>query len=391
MPRYLVTGGAGFIGSNLVRTLLQDPANEVVNLDALTYAGNLDSLRDVENDPRYRLLHLDLRNGPAVREAMVETRPDGIFHLAAESHVDRSIDAPGDFIQTNIVGTFHLLQAARECWSDRLLSTETPNRAERTGAQRRWPTANRLERSDSPSGSRPAGRIKHRNTETPIFIHASTDEVYGSLAEDAPPATELTRYDPHSPYSASKAASDHLVRAWHDTYGLPVIITNCTNNYGPFQFPEKLVPMVILRALAGEPVPVYGNGENIRDWLHVEDHCRALVAVMEKGTLGSTYNIGANDEQTNIDLVQSLCRILDELQPRASGEPYENLIEFVPDRPGHDFRYATDATRMRTELAWAPQHDIESGLRSTVGWYLENRGWWQPILANRYHLERLGL
>ena len=371
--RYLVTGGAGFIGSNLVRNLLQDPANEVVNLDALTYAGNLDSLRDVEGNSRYQFLHIDLRDGPAVRQAVLDLRPDGIFHLAAESHVDRSIDGPGDFIHTNILGTYHLLQAAVATWKG-------PN-----------------SKFQTPSGK------------SPRFLHVSTDEVYGSLREEDPGFTETTRYNPHSPYSASKAASDHLVRAWHDTYGLPVIVANCSNNYGPWQFPEKLIPMVILRALAGRPIPVYGNGGNIRDWLHVEDQCRALKAVMGEGTPGASYNIGGGNEVRNIDLVRSLCRILDELladrraraQPIPPREapsslntehsPLESLIRFVPDRPGHDFRYAIDDSKIRTELDWHPRHDFDSGLRSTVKWYLENQDWWRKILDHSSPLERLGV
>ncbi|MCH7226422.1 dTDP-glucose 4,6-dehydratase [Haloferula sp. A504] len=357
--RILVTGGAGFIGSNLVRLALQR-GHHVLNLDKLTYAGNLSSLRDLEDHENYRFVRADICDAQALRSAFEEFRPDAVLHLAAESHVDRSIDGPGEFIRTNINGTYTLLQAARDYLS-----------------------ASRV----SPSDFR--------------FLHVSTDEVYGSLGGTGL-FTEETRYDPHSPYSASKAASDHLVRAWGDTYGLPVLITNCSNNYGPYQFPEKLIPVVILKALRGEAIPVYGKGENVRDWLYVEDHADALLTVVEKGIPGETYNIGGNNEMRNIDLVRLLCRILDdELESRPAlrskdltsglGPPTsESLIAFVADRPGHDLRYAIDASKIERELGWKPKQDHESGFRKTVQWYLENETWWQDILDGKYQLERLG-
>jgi dTDP-glucose 4,6-dehydratase len=351
MPRILVTGGAGFIGSNLVRMLLHE-AHEVLNVDALTYAGNLNSLADVADKPNYRFLHADITHADAVRKAINEFRPTGIMHLAAESHVDRSIDGPGQFIETNVIGTFNLLQGALHYY--RTLDGEE--------------------------------RDSFR------FLHVSTDEVYGSLGETGY-FTETTPYDPHSPYSASKAASDHLARAWHDTYGLPVLVTNCSNNYGPYQFPEKLIPVVILKCLQGEPIPVYGKGENIRDWLYVEDHCSALYTVLTRGRVGETYNIGGNNELQNLDLVYLLCNLMDELAPKTSSLtcPTSSLITFVQDRPGHDLRYAIDASKIRDELAWTPKQDHESGFRNTVQWYLDNRSWWQEILSGEYRLERLGI
>jgi dTDP-glucose 4,6-dehydratase len=345
----LVTGGAGFIGSNLVRHLLVASNHRVVTVDSLTYAGNLSSLAGCLDDPRHTFVKADIRDGGALREIFAAYRPDGVMHLAAESHVDRSIDGPGDFIETNILGTYQLLQAA-------------------LGHYRSLDGADR-------------GRFR--------FLHVSTDEVYGSLALGDPAFSETTPYSPHSPYSASKAASDHLARAWHDTYGLPVMVTNCSNNYGPYQFPEKLIPVVILKCLRGEAIPVYGKGENIRDWLYVEDHCTALRAVIERGTPGETYNIGGNNERTNLDLVRLLCSILDEFHP--GPRPYAELITFVTDRPGHDLRYAINSAKISAELGWQPAENPESGFRKTVRWYLDNTQWWQDILSGDYRLDRIGL
>lgn len=457
--KLLITGGAGFIGSNLVRMALS-AGHQVLNVDALTYAGNLASLSDIESSPNYQFAHVDITDAAAIDATITDYQPDAIMHLAAESHVDRSIDGPGQFIQTNVIGTFNLLQSSLK----RYRSLEADAKA----------------------------RFR--------FLHVSTDEVYGSLG-DTGLFTETTPYDPHSPYSASKASSDHLARAWQDTYGLPVLVTNCSNNYGPYQFPEKLIPVVILKCLRGEPIPVYGKGENIRDWLYVEDHCRALLTVIEKGTPGETYNIGGNNERTNLELVHTLCDLMDELHPRiASGEKeknppsgrveqsegratpsipslqetsegakvrgisnsnsskvpsppgtgerarvrgqeistslstseggprservkqnnllasskgesqsnktslstsggegqgegansYASLITFVTDRPGHDLRYAIDASKIKRELGWEPHEDFESGFRKTVQWYLDNQTWWQDILSGDYQLDRLG-
>jgi dTDP-glucose 4,6-dehydratase len=350
MRTIFVTGGAGFIGSNLIRSLLRYTAGRVVNLDKLSYAGNLDSLADIAQQPNYVFRQVDICNPVALGLVFQEFAPELIMHLAAESHVDRSIDAPGAFLETNVMGTFHLLQAARQHYQD--LS--------------------------------PSGQKRFR------FVHVSTDEVFGSLGPEGR-FTETTAYDPHSPYSASKAASDHLARAWHHTYGLPVLVTNCSNNYGPCQFPEKLIPVVILKAIRGEPIPVYGRGENVRDWLYVEDHAAALRKVAAHGSPGGTYNIGGNQELKNIDLVRLVCRILDDCRPLHHGKSYCDQITFVPDRPGHDLRYAIDATKIRDELGWKPRHDMVSGLRKTVKWYLNNEPWWQRILNGKYRLDRLGL
>jgi len=346
--RIMITGGAGFIGSALVRHLVGQGAHSVWNVDKLTYAGNLESLRAVAGRPGYRFLQADICDRAAMDAAFASCRPDIVLHLAAESHVDRSIDGPAAFIQTNVVGTYTLLEAARAYW-----------------------------------GALPADRRA-----TFRFLHISTDEVYGSLGPTGL-FTEDTPYDPRSPYSASKAASDHLVRAWHHTYGLPTLVTNCSNNYGPFHFPEKLIPLVILNALAEKPLPVYGRGDNIRDWLHVEDHARALVLVASRGTPGRTYNVGGTNERTNLQVVERICDVLDELRPAAAGAR-RRLITFVPDRPGHDRRYAIDATRLRSELGWVPQYDFDSGIRSTVQWYLDNEWWWRPIREAKYQGQRLG-
>lgn len=347
--RIIVTGGAGFIGSNLVTSLVRS-GQTVLNIDKLTYAGNLQSLSGIANAKNYSFSKTDIVDGKAVRELVSDFKPQAILHLAAESHVDRSIDNPAQFIETNVLGTFHVLQAALEHW--KRLSVEEARQFR--------------------------------------LVHISTDEVFGSLGTSGY-FTEDTPYAPHSPYSASKAGSDHLVRAWHDTYGLPTIVTNCSNNYGPFQFPEKLIPVVVLRSLRGEPIPVYGNGQNVRDWLFVEDHCEALELALAKGKPGETYNIGGNNEITNIELVRRICQILDELHPSPNHASYANQITFVADRPGHDLRYAIDSSKIRAELGWSPKHDSHSGLRKTIEWYLKNRTWWEDILSGTYKLERLGL
>jgi len=344
-----VTGGAGFIGSALVRHLVAGSDHSVLVLDKLTYAGSRSNLEPVQGSNRYEFVEADICDAGAVRSTMAAFDPDVVVHLAAESHVDRSIDGPGEFIQTNIVGTFVMLQAALEHF-------------------RKLP-ADR------------AARFR--------FHHVSTDEVYGSLGAEGL-FTEETPYDPRSPYSASKAASDHLVSAWGHTYGLPVVMTNCSNNYGPYHFPEKLIPLVIIKALAGEPLPVYGKGDQIRDWLHVEDHARALQVVFERGAPGRTYNVGGLNERTNLSVVQAICAALDRLRPRASGR-YADLITFVADRPGHDQRYAIDASRIRDELGWTPLETFETGLEKTVQWYLDHEAWWRAILDRRYSGERLGL
>ena len=353
--KILVTGAAGFIGSNLCRYLIRDCSHSVVAMDSLTYAGNLASLDDLRDAETFTFVQADICNETLLEEIFSEHQPDAVMHLAAESHVDRSIDGPESFIQTNIVGTYRLLQAARS-YFDTL-----------------------------PEDKKQQFR----------FHHVSTDEVYGSLGNDDPAFSETTPYDPHSPYSASKAASDHLVRAWCDTYGLPIVITNCSNNYGPYQFPEKLIPVVILRAIRGESIPVYGKGENIRDWLFVTDHARALELVVSKGKVGHTYNIGGDNEQRNIDLVKMICGILDKVIPAKENglqlESYADLISFVTDRPGHDMRYAINANKIKSELGWTPLEDFSSGFQKTVQWYLNNRDWWENILSGDYQLQRQGL
>ncbi|MFA7400834.1 MAG: dTDP-glucose 4,6-dehydratase [Sideroxydans sp.] len=341
MKTILITGGAGFIGSAVVRQMINETNYKVVNVDKLTYAGNLQSLVSVSDNPRYKFEQIDICDAVEVSRVFQEHRPDAIMHLAAESHVDRSITGPADFIQTNIVGTYTLLEAARAHW-------------------------NSLE------GERKANFRFH---------HISTDEVYGSLG-DAGFFTEDTAYEPNSPYSASKASSDHLVRAWHHTYGLPVVTTNCSNNYGPYHFPEKLIPLVILNAVNGKPLPIYGKGDNIRDWLYVDDHARALRTVLETGKLGETYNIGGWNEKTNLEVVQAICTILDELHP--PGAPHNKLITYVTDRPGHDKRYAIDATKIADDLGWRPQETFETGLRKTVAWYLENTDWVEGVTSGEY-------
>ncbi len=342
--RILVTGGAGFIGSAVVR-LAVARGHEVVNLDALTYAANLANVAAVAASPRYRFERADIRDRPRLDAIFAAHAPDAVMHLAAESHVDRSIDGPGDFIETNVNGTFHLLEAARAWWV----------------------------RAGRPEGFR--------------FHHVSTDEVFGSLGAEGR-FTEDTPYAPNSPYSATKAASDHLVRAWHATYGLPVVLSNCSNNYGPFHFPEKLIPVVILNALHGRAIPVYGLGQNVRDWLYVEDHADALLAVLARGQVGRSYNIGGGNEATNLEIVQAICTLMDGMHPQ--GAPHGRLIAFVADRPGHDLRYAIDPSRIGAELGWRPSVTLEEGLRRTVRWYLDNPGWWQPLLERGGVGERLG-
>ncbi len=348
--RLLITGGAGFIGSALIRHLLNHTEHQVLNLDKLTYAGNLESLASVAANPRYRFVQADIADSTAVSRALDEFQPDAIMHLAAESHVDRSIDGPAAFIQTNIVGTYALLEATRSYWMQ-------------------------LE---------PVRKAAFR------FHHISTDEVYGDLHGADELFTERTPYAPSSPYSASKAASDHLVRAWQRTYGLPVLLSNCSNNYGPYHFPEKLIPLVILNALDGKPLPVYGNGQQVRDWLYVEDHARALLKVVSEGKVGETYNIGGHNEQKNLHVVESICALLDELAPRQSGGSYKEQISFVSDRPGHDLRYAIDASKIESELGWKPEETFASGLRKTVHWYLDNLDWCRRVQDGSYQGQRLG-
>ena len=351
--KILITGGAGFIGSALVRHLIGDTEHSVLNIDALTYAGNLESLAMVATDPRYTFQQIDITCYEQLARAIDEYAPDAIMHLAAESHVDRSINGPAAFIQTNIVGTFNILEAARYYWSKLPIDKKSNFR----------------------------------------FHHISTDEGYGGLHGTHDLFTEATAYAPSSPYSATKAGSDHLVRAWHRTYGLPVIITNCSNNYGPYHFPEKLIPHIILNALSGKPLPIYGNGTQIRDWLYVEDHARALVTVVTKGNVGETYNIGGHNEQKNIDVVECICQLLEELAPNkpTTVKYYRDLIVFVKDRPGHDMRYAIDASKIEHELGWIPLETFETGLRKTVLWYLNNSSWRKRVLSGEYKLERIGI
>lgn len=355
--KLLITGGAGFIGSAVIRHIITNTQDEVVNLDKLTYAGNLDSLAEVSDTERYAFEQVDICNRAEVDRVLAQHQPDAIMHLAAESHVDRSIDGPAEFIQTNIVGTYTLLEAARQYWLQ--LKQDS---AEKAAAFR--------------------------------FHHISTDEVYGDLEGTDDLFTETTPYAPSSPYSASKASSDHLVRAWQRTFGLPTLVTNCSNNYGPYHFPEKLIPLMILNALAGKPLPVYGDGKQIRDWLYVEDHARALILVAQQGEIGETYNIGGHNEKQNIEVVQTLCDILNELRPMSSStegnKDYRSLITYVKDRPGHDVRYAIDASKIERELGWTPQETFETGLRKTVQWYLNNQDWWQHVLDGSYQGQRLG-
>ena len=347
----LVTGGAGFIGSAVIRYLIEQTEHAVVNVDALTYAGNLESLTAIDSNERYTFEQADIGDAASMAAILERHQPDAVMHLAAESHVDRSIDGPAAFIQTNIVGTYTLLEAVRHYWKG--LQASTPEKA---------------------SAFR--------------FHHISTDEVYGDLEGPEDLFTEQTPYAPSSPYSASKASSDHLVRAWHRTYGLPILVTNCSNNYGPYHFPEKLIPLMILNALAGKPLPVYGNGQQVRDWLYVEDHARALVKVVTEGVVGETYNIGGHNEKANLEVVETLCDLLQELVPAESN--YRDLITFVQDRPGHDLRYAIDASKIEHELGWKPEETFETGLRKTVEWYLANEAWWKRVQDGSYQGQRLG-
>lgn len=349
--KILVTGGAGFIGSAVIRHIIQNTNNQVFNIDKLTYAGNLESLKEIDQHSNYEFKQIDICDTEQITAAIDAFQPHAIMHLAAESHVDRSIDGPAAFIQTNIVGTYTLLEAARKYWMS--LDVE---------AQQNF-----------------------------RFHHISTDEVYGDLEGTTDLFTETTSYAPSSPYSASKASSDHLVRAWHRTYGLPVIVTNCSNNYGPYHFPEKLIPLVILNALDAKPLPIYGKGDQIRDWLFVEDHARALYKVVTEGVVGETYNIGGHNEKQNIEVVKTICKILDELKPQANGQAYASLITFVKDRPGHDLRYAIDATKIQNELGWTPAETFETGIRKTVEWYLNNLDWCYRVQDGSYQRERLGV
>jgi dTDP-glucose 4,6-dehydratase len=349
VPTWLVTGGAGFIGGNFVLEAV-GKGIRVINLDALTYAGNLDTLASLDGNPDHVFVHGDIGDRALVSRLLAEHQPDAVVNFAAESHVDRSIDGPGAFIQTNVVGTLGLLEAVRDYWR---------------GLQ---------------NGQRDAFR----------FLHVSTDEVYGSLGETGK-FTETTPFAPNSPYSASKAASDHLVRAFHHTYGLPVLTTNCSNNYGPYHFPEKLIPLIIARALAGDPLPVYGDGKNVRDWLYVSDHCAAIRTVLEKGRPGETYNVGGDAERQNIEVVETICKLLDERRPREDGQARLSQITYVADRPGHDRRYAIDASKLQAELGWRPQHTFEKGIAQTVDWYLGNQAWVTRVLDGSYRLERIGV
>ena len=349
--KILVTGGCGFIGSNFVLQQISTTQNSILNLDKLTYAGNLNNLSKVSKDPRYEFVQGDICDSNLVSNTISYFHPDAIVHFAAESHVDRSIDGPIDFVNTNIVGTATLLNVSRKYIEAKSQKPE-------------------------------AGNFR--------FLHVSTDEVFGSLGDDGL-FTETTPYDPSSPYSASKAGSDHLVRAWTRTYGFPALITNCSNNYGPYQFPEKLIPLMIANCIDEKPLPIYGEGLNIRDWLFVEDHYDAIYSVLRNGTIGETYNIGGNNEISNIDIVNTICSILDELKPRSGGKSYNNLITFVTDRPGHDFRYAIDATKINNKLGWSPKETFASGIRKTIQWYLDNESWWRKIQDGTYNQERLGI
>jgi len=348
--KILVTGGAGFIGSAVIRHIINNTDDEVLNIDKLTYAGNLESLKEIDKSVRYTFQQIDICDKEALEQAFNSFKPNLVMHLAAESHVDRSIDGPAEFINTNIFGTYHLLEVARQYWQ----------------------TLDDLDKQ----------KFK--------FHHISTDEVYGDLEGTTDLFTEITPYAPSSPYSASKASSDHLVRAWHRTYGFPILVTNCSNNYGPYHFPEKLIPLVILNALDGKTLPIYGKGNQIRDWLFVEDHARALYKVVTEGKVGETYNIGGRNEKQNIEVVKTICHILDELKPQENGQPYESLITFVKDRPGHDLRYAIDASKIANELNWTPTETFDSGIRKTVEWYLNNMGWCSRVQDGSYQRERLG-
>lgn len=349
MKTVIVTGGAGFIGSNLVRYIISNTDWKVINVDKLTYAGNLESLRDIEDNSKYTFEKVDVCDKENIARIFLKYKPDAVMHLAAESHVDRSIDGPAEFVNTNIFGTYNLLENARSYWQSQ--------ESEKKNAFR--------------------------------FLHISTDEVFGSLGAGGY-FTEETPYDPSSPYSASKASSDHLVRAWHRTFGFPTLITNCSNNYGPYQFPEKLIPVVLLNALNGRPIPVYGKGENIRDWLYVEDHVQALLKVLEFGNPGETYNIGGHNERTNLQVIETICKMMNVLKPDKNIK-YNSLINFVKDRPGHDMRYAIDPTKIKNDLGWKPEVQFEEGIRKTVKWYLDNKSWYENILNGSYKLERLGL
>ncbi len=348
--KILVTGGAGFIGSAVIRHIIHNTDDEVLNIDKLTYAGNLESLEHIDQSPRYEFQQIDICDKEALEKAFNHFQPNLVMHLAAESHVDRSIDGPAEFINTNIVGTYHLLEVARQYWQN----------------------------------------LEEMSKQQFKFHHISTDEVYGDLEGTTDLFTETTPYAPSSPYSASKASSDHLVRAWHRTYGFPILVTNCSNNYGPYHFPEKLIPLVILNALDGKPLPIYGKGNQIRDWLYVEDHARALYKVVTEGKVGETYNIGGHNEKQNIEVVKTICHILDELKPQENGQPYESLITFVKDRPGHDLRYAIDASKIANELNWTPTETFDSGIRKTVEWYLNNMEWCSRVQDGSYQRERLG-
>lgn len=349
--KILVTGGAGFIGSAVIRHIIKNTDNEVLNIDKLTYAGNLESLKDVDQNSRYHFSQTDICDRKALDGCFGDFQPDVVMHLAAESHVDRSITGSAAFIETNIIGTYHLLEATRSYWNG----------------------------------------LKESKKENFRFHHISTDEVYGDLDGTDDLFLETTPYAPSSPYSASKASSDHLVRAWNRTYGLPTMVTNCSNNYGPYHFPEKLIPLVILNALEGKPLPIYGQGDQIRDWLYVEDHARALYQVVTQGVVGETYNIGGHNEKQNIEVVKTICTILDELRPQANHRPYESLITFVKDRPGHDLRYAIDASKIAKELGWKPEETFETGIRKTVEWYLNNLEWCHRVQDGSYQRERLGV